>query len=58
MQLQTQIQDARSEYIKACAKIAGQRWDEFDESYSFDAAFDEGVPPLDAVKDCEDWLDQ
>ena len=57
MELQTQINDARAVYMKECKRIAGIRWDECDEAYSFDAAYDEGTSAEDAVRDCIAWLD-
>lgn len=42
----------------ALAKIAaGDDWAEYNEAYSFEAAFEDGMTASEAVKDCKDWLE-
>ena len=44
-------------YIVECERLAGDRWEECNEAYSFEAAMDE-MTPAEAVQDCINWLDQ
>lgn len=44
-------------WMAEATKLAGDRWDEFHECYSFEAAYEDGMAPTEAVKDCRDWLD-
>lgn len=45
------------QYLIECQILCGDRWEECNEAYSFEAASDD-MTPNEAVKDCIAWLDQ
>jgi hypothetical protein len=46
-----------ADYVAECKRIAGERWDECRELYSFVTARNNRMSPEEAVKDCLDWID-
>ena len=44
-------------WLAAVESIAGGRFPEFREWYSFETAYDGGMTPQEAEADCREWLD-
>ncbi len=45
------------EWFAECKRLAGPRWEKFAVWYSFQTAFEDGMTPIQAVKDCREWID-
>lgn len=46
-----------ADWLAQCKELAGTRWDECSDWYSFRSAYEDDMTPEAAVKDCIDWLD-
>jgi hypothetical protein len=47
-----------TEWLFAIKAIAGERWGYWCEWYSFRTAFRQGMTPIEAARDCAEWLDE